>query len=256
VILINLAKSQKSMGSISSHTILTVEADSEAHASISLALQKEGHEIIEARDAHSALQLAREFRPDVIILNVTLSDMNGLELCGRLRALPFVNHTPILLVSRHQSAHYAAQALDNGADDYLRKPFATRELTARVRALLRRAEASHANGQPRLRLDAESHTVWLDNRAIPLTPTEFALLEHLCTHQDDHHTPHRLLEQVWNYPPGGGDTALVRNHIRNLRRKLEANPRQPEIIVSLHGRGYSVNANIVGLAHHTIRHKD
>jgi DNA-binding response OmpR family regulator len=235
----------KSMGSIITYTILTVDADPEMRATISHALEQEGHQIIEAKDANSALQLARERRPDVIILNFAFTDMNGFELCGRLRSLPLVNTTPILLMSRHQGAHYAAQALDSGADDYLRKPFATRELKARVRALLRRTQTYHTNGRPVLRLDARSNTVWIDDRTISLTPTEFGLLSHLCTESDEHHTAHSLLEQVWNYPPGDGDTALVRNHIRNLRRKIEENPNQPDIIISLHGRGYSVNAHIL-----------
>jgi two-component system response regulator MtrA len=233
------------MGSIITHTILTVDADPEARATISHALQQEGHHIIEAQDAADALQLARERRPDVIILNFSFTDMTGFELCGRLRALPLVNTTPILLMSRHQGAHYAAQALDSGADDYLRKPFATRELKARVRALLRRAQSYHTNGLPILRLDARSNTAWVNDRAVSLTPTEFSLLSHLCSERDEHHTAYSLLEHVWSYPPGDGDTALVRNHIRNLRRKIEENPNQPEIIISLHGRGYSVNAHIM-----------
>lgn len=236
------------MGSTIIHTILTVDTDPEARATISLTLQQDGHEIIEAKDAKSALQLARERRPDVIILNFSFADMSGFELCGRLRSMPLVSHTPILLMSRHQGAHIAAQALDSGADDYLRKPFIARELKARVRALLRRQQSSYSNERPVLRLDARSNTVWVDNRSVTLTPTEFSLLDFLCARRTEHHTAHTLLEQVWNYPPGDGDAALVRNHIRNLRRKIEENPDRPDIIVSLHGRGYSVNAHIMSHA--------
>ena len=119
--------------------VLAVDNDATMRAAICSALKHEGYYLIEAEDAQTALQLAREHRPDMIILNFALSDMNGFELCAHIRAMPFVNHTPILCVSEHQNAQYAAQALNCGADDYLRKPFVTRELNARVRALLRRS---------------------------------------------------------------------------------------------------------------------
>ncbi len=226
--------------------ILTVDNDSDVRAAIGRALEREGvYVIIEAEDGKTALRLAREYRPDMIILDITLADMNGFELCSHLRAMPFVNHTPILFLSVHQSAQYAAQALDSGGDDYMRKPFATRELNARVRALLRRTASRQSNSQPVLRLDSCNQSVQVNNRRITLTPTEYSLLEYLCRYQSDHHTAHSLLEKLWHYPAGGGDTALVRNHVRNLRRKIESDPDHPTIIVSLHGRGYTVCARVI-----------
>jgi DNA-binding response OmpR family regulator len=226
--------------------ILTVDNDSDVRAAIGRALEREGvYDIIEAEDSQTALRLAREYRPELIILDVGLADMNGFELCSHLRAMPFVNHTPILFLSAHQSAQYAAQALDSGGDDYLRKPFATRELNARVRALLRRTSTRQTDSQPLLRLDSGSQSVQINNRRITLTPTEYSLLEYLCRYQDEHHTAYSLLEKLWNYPAGGGDTALVRNHIRNLRRKIEIDADHPTIIVSLHGRGYTVSARVL-----------
>ena len=226
-------------------TILAVENDSHLRATICSELRREGHHIIEAEDAQTALHLAREHCPDVIILALMLSDMSGYELCARLRTLPFVDCTPILFVSENTSGMSAAKALECGADDYLRTPFSMREFNARVRALLRRSPGRSQAEPTTVYIDSERQTVWINSRDIELTPTEFSLLDYLCRHASDLHTANDLLEKLWNYPPGGGDTALVRNHIRNLRRKVEDNPDFPQIVVSLHGRGYTINAPVV-----------
>lgn len=228
-----------------SSTVLAVDNDIEARAAICGALKREGHHTIEAENAQTALRLAREHRPDIIIVNSTLGDMDGSELCAHLRAMPFVDHAPILLVSDSQNAQDAAQALDSGADDYLRKPFAMHELNARVRALLRRSPGHTFSAVPTLYLDTDDRSVKIDNRPVSLTATEFDLLDYLCGHLSELHTANDLLEKLWGYPAGAGDTALVRNHIRNLRRKIEINPDYPAILVSLHGRGYTISAQVI-----------
>jgi DNA-binding response OmpR family regulator len=227
------------------HTILAVESDQHIRTTIAQVLKHEGYQVIEAAEARTALRLARECRPDVIITDATLPDMTGMEFCTRLRAMPFVNVVPILFLSVNPSAQYAAQVLDSGGDDFLRKPFAVKEFNARVRALLRRSpNQQQAKTQAMLRLQEEQYRVVINNRQVELTPTEYSLLEYLCAHPDEHFTAETLLQKIWHYPPGGGDKALVRNHIRNLRRKIEDNPDYPTIIVSLHGRGYTVNARL------------
>lgn len=227
-------------------TILTITSDDPTRIMIGQTLRKEGYKVIDAPDSPSALQLVREHRPSLIILDSALPGVDSYELCSQLRGIPFVTRTLILFVSVDENAARIAQALDAGGDDYLRKPFAARELRARVEALLRRSpSAEMPHSMPVLRLDSHRHTVTVAGRQVILTPTEFQLLEYLCQHPDDYHAAPALLEKIWQYPPGTGDTALVRNHVRNLRRKIEANPDLPEIVVSLHGRGYSIRAHLM-----------
>jgi DNA-binding response OmpR family regulator len=233
------------MRALNTNTVLAIESDSNLRATIEHTLKRDGLRVIEAADARTALHLAREHRPDVIVLDTSLSDMTGMELCSHLRTMPFVNRAPILFLSFNQSAQYVAQVLDAGGDDFLRKPFVARELNARVRALLRRSPGRKTLATACMHLDEENCCAVVDNRQVDLTPTEYSLLEYLCIHPDDHHTASDLLERLWHYPPGGGDQALVRNHIRNLRRKIESDPDHPTIIVSLHGRGYAINARMI-----------
>lgn len=228
-----------------SRTILVIEEDATIRDVIADALTHVDHQTIEAQDGHSALTFVREHRPELIILDSALPDTNPYELCNQLRNMPFATQALILFLSAEDDAGQVAQALDSGADDYLRKPFAARELRARVDALLRRSPAcEHRHNLTALRLDARRHSVIISGRQVRLTPTEFQLFEFLCRHQEDYHAAPTLLEKVWQYPPGTGDTALVRNHVRNLRRKIEPNPDLPEIVISLHGRGYSVRARL------------
>ncbi len=229
----------------STSTILVVDDDADVRATVGRTLERDGYQVLEAPNGETALRLARQARPDVIILDIMLSDISGYDLCMKLRALPIVNHTPILFLSVHHSAQHVAQALDSGGDDYLRKPFAPRELSARIRALLRRSVLRTSTSTNVLQLDPNIGQATLNGNPIPLTPTEFALLEYLCANPTLHHTANTLLENLWHYPPGKGDTALVRNHIRNLRRKLEDDPDHPTIVVSLHGRGYSIDAEVI-----------
>lgn len=226
-------------------TLLIAEYDNDVREAMCQAMRDDGYVTLAADNARSTLRLARQSRPDVIILDIELPDSPGFELCPRIRALPYVNDTPILFTGTREDAEYVAQALDCGGDDYLCKPFAMNELSARVRALVRRTARRRFQPQATLHLDEENLSVMIDGRRVALTPTEFNLLGHLCDNPTEHHTANSLLETLWQYPPGGGDTALVRNHIRNLRRKIEEDPDYPSIIISMHGRGYTINARVV-----------
>ena len=228
-----------------SPTVLVVESDAGQRQAVMQALQHAHYVLLEADNGRETLRLARQYRPHVIILpDRALPDMHGHALCARLRTLPFVERAAILFLGQRPNADAVARALDCGGDDYLRRPFESLELQARVRALTRRAHPRRAAAPVTLHLDATTYSVRVGQRSVRLTPTEFALLSYLCGHPRQLHSAHSLLEALWGHAAVHSNTALVRNHIRNLRRKIEENPAHPRIIVSLHGRGYTVRANI------------
>jgi two-component system response regulator RpaA len=181
--------------------------------------------------------------PDLLILDATRPDHDAATLCRQIRAMPYAKRTPIIVLISYRSAQEVAQLLDAGADICLRKPIVSRELAARVRALLRRTR--RAPERALLTLHPERRIVQFEDRYIELTPTEYGLLEALCAKPGEHKSTTALLQQVWNYPPGTGDPALVRNHVRNLRLKLETDPDRPRIVTCYQGRGYTISAEIV-----------
>lgn len=227
------------------NTILVVDDEIQMLNLIGQLLEREGYRVILATSAHQALALAEDSPPDLFIIDAIMPMMDGLALCRQLRTMPLLRDLPIVFISGQESPYGVAEALEAGGDDYIRKPFAVRELTARLRAHLRRT-TNHVydDEMPTIRFYDDVRAVVVDEREIDLTQVEFELLRHLCVEPDKLHSTQDLLMSVWNYPPDAGDAALVRNHIRNLRRKLEIAPERPEIIQSRHGRGYTIKAQV------------
>lgn len=226
-------------------TILIVDDDDSILEMVSRFLTKEGYLVETAHTASEALNALNRVAPDLFIVDVFLPGLtDGIGLCRKLRTYPQFNDTPIMFLTGQDNTNNAVAALNAGGDDYIRKPFAVRELAARVRAHLRRSQGFEMGEIPTIRFAPTLNKVLLNARPINLTRVEFDLLYHLCQIPDKWHTPRDLLAHVWQYPNGVGDTALVRNHIRNLRRKLEDNPDRPTIILSRHGRGYVVRARV------------
>jgi two-component system response regulator MprA len=219
--------------------VLVVEDDADIADVLRRTLRQEGHEVRSAVDGVEALTVAEEFMPDLVILDLGLPKLDGVEVCRRLRA---ESDVPILILTARTDTDDRVEGLDSGADDYLVKPFERQELLARLRALMRRrpprGSASLAVGD--LRLNPDTHEVFRGDRAIDLTNREFELLEHLMRNERLVVSRERLLEEVWGYDPTAM-TNTIDVFISNLRRKLEAGD-EPRVLHTKRGAGYVVRS--------------
>ena len=221
-------------------TVLIVEDEPALASSLSYNLRKDGFNVISATDGVAGLQQARSARPDLIVLDLMLPRMDGLEVCRRIRA---ESDVPILMLTAKGEELDKVVGLEVGADDYLTKPFGMRELMARVRALLRRTrvsagqdEASHIVAGE-LELDLRGRTVRRGGRDVALKPKEFDLLFFLAKNAGQVFTREQLLEHVWGYEFFGG-SRTVDVHMRWLRQKLEPEPSRPQHLLTVRGVGY------------------
>ncbi len=207
-------------------------------------LESEGYEVITARDGEEALKVALAWGPDIAILDVIMPKMDGLELCRRMREQPELAGLPVLFLTSRESVEDRIRGFEAGADDYLPKPFDLRELSLRIRALLRRVrpvpEGTDVLRVGRLALHLNTFILEAGDRQALLTPVEFQLMQHLMKHPGVVFTSERLLKEVWGYPVGAGSTDLVRAHIRNIRAKIEPDPAEPIYIRTVSRHGYTV----------------
>ena len=201
-------------------------------------LAKEGYEIITAADGEAALEAADREQPDLILLDLMLPKKNGYEVCREIRAK---SNTPIIMLTARDEEPDKIVGLELGADDYITKPFSPREVVARVRAVLRRAEAGapeiqviRAGG---LEIDSLRHEVKRGDTTIELTPTEFKLLETLATSPRRVFTRLQLVEEIQGYSFEGYERTIDA-HIKNLRQKIEEDPKNPRLIGTVYGVGY------------------
>jgi two-component system alkaline phosphatase synthesis response regulator PhoP len=221
--------------------ILLVDDEAKIVQGLKPYFRQAGFEVFTAYDGPEALRAARRDQPDIIVLDLMLPGMDGLEVARALRREG--NAVPIIMLTARVEEADKLAGLELGADDYVTKPFSPRELVARVRAVLRRVEgprpASETVSAGPLRMDVEGHTVEADGSAVELTPTEFALLLALARHAGQVLSRERLIEEALGYDSAAGERT-VDVHIKNLRRKVEPDPASPRYIVTVVGLGYKL----------------
>jgi len=216
--------------------VLVVDDDSALAEMLGIVLRGEGFETSFVYDGSTALETFRRIKPDVVLLDLMLPGMNGIDVCRALRAESGV---PIVMLTAKSDTVDVVLGLESGADDYVIKPFKPKELVARVRAQLRRNEdvppESLTVGD--LLIDVSGHSVSRDGQPVPLTPLEFDLLLALARKPRQVFTREVLLEQVWGYRHAA-DTRLVNVHVQRLRSKIERDPENPRIVLTVRGVGY------------------
>ncbi len=228
-----------------SRVILVAEDEAALRDFIIRNLRVRGFEVVEAGNGLEAMAQWEREQPDLLILDVMMPRMDGLEVCKRVREQSTV---PIIVLTALDSESDKVAALDLGADDYLTKPFGVEELLARVRAVLRRAQweavppASGIKQYGELEIDLARHIVRQSGAEVRLTPTEFSLLEQLVTNAGKVLTHRMLLQRVWG-PEYGGESEYLRVYINRLRQKLESNPAKPQLLVTEPGVGYRFAAS-------------
>ena len=223
--------------------ILIIDDEKDIVDLISYNLEKEGFATIKAYDGEDALKLVEAQRPDLIILDLMLPGMRGLEVCKFIRRNPETETLPIIMLTAKGDQVDKILGLEMGADDYITKPFNVKELIARIHAVMRRAEGRHDSGKreqfqyKRLRFDYTSYEVTVDGEKIVLSPTELKLLRFLTQHPGRVYTRNQLLDYVW------GDETFVEPrtvdvHISRLRLAIEKDKDKPQYILTVRGIGY------------------
>lgn len=236
--------------------VLIIDDDENLTWAIQKRFENFGFTVVAATDGRTGLELVDKERPDLVILDLNLPDVDGLDICRYLRRR---TNLPVVMLTGRAEDHDTIVGLEIGADDYITKPFNLNELAARVRAVLRRASpeamdplAGGSRGATQvvtaeptrltaagIEMDLDAKRVWVDGTEVQLTPTEFKLLQTLMTNQGKVVSTEELLKVGWDYE--GMDTHLVEVHIGNLRSKIERNPRRPERVKTVRGFGYRVD---------------
>jgi DNA-binding response OmpR family regulator len=255
--------------------LLIIEDDINVAKTIERTLRGSHFDITIASDGNEGLLTARRIKPDIVVLDIIMPRMDGMEVCRRMRADTMLADTPILFLTARVKDEDRIAGFLAGADDYLVKPFNIDELVLRIRAILRRVKRQSAfDNNKKLRdsdddfvrfpagndffntthestvvvgsyrLNIHSYEINTAFRGvIRLTPVQFDLLYHLMTHAGEIFSPARLLDEVWDYPADVGSPDLVRVHIKNLRERIETNPKKPQFIRTIAGYGYTIDGN-------------
>ncbi len=219
--------------------ILLIEDEPQMRRFLRITLQGHGYRLVEAETGQEGLMQAATRNPDVVLLDLGLPDLDGLEVTKRLREW---THTPIIVISAREQEQDKVKALDAGADDYLTKPFSAGELMARIRVALRHAVRQAVKQEPlfilqNLRVDLAQRQVFIDNTEVHLTPIEYKLLTVLIRHAGRVITHRQLLQEVWG-PAHVNEVQYLRVYMTQLRHKLEIDPTRPRFLMNEPGIGY------------------
>jgi two-component system response regulator VicR len=227
-------------------TVLIVEDEKNIVDILRFNLQREGYQTVETYDGEDGLNKALTLDPDLILLDVMLPKMNGFDVCHQLRAEG--RNVPVIILTAREEEADKVLGLEIGADDYITKPFSMRELIARVGANIRRTAmaaaavtAASASAMPvvgDLSINTDRHQVFRAGEVVELTQREYELLTFLASHPNKVYSRVDLMEQVWNYGYVGADARTVDVTVRRLREKIEADPANPEYILTRRGAGY------------------
>ncbi|KGL38921.1 response regulator transcription factor [Listeria booriae] len=229
--------------------ILVVDDESSIVTLLQFNIEKAGFDVVTAEDGRTGYELALAEKPDLIVLDLMLPEMDGIEVCKQLRQDKV--ETPILMLTAKDDELDKIIGLELGADDYLTKPFSPREVVARIKAILRRSAGKSAEVEPEvapkekalhvgdLKILTESYEVYLQDELLDLTPKEFELLLYLANHRGKVFSRDQLLDAVWNYDYIG-ETRIVDVHVSHLRDKIEADTKKPQYIKTIRGFGYKM----------------
>ncbi len=222
--------------------VVLIEDEAQMRKFVHLALESQGYRVIDAETGRDGLQQAAAHTPDLVLLDLGLPDMDGLEVTRRLREW---TATPIIVISARGLEQQKVEALDAGADDYLTKPFGNAELMARIRVALRHGSRSSRDPTSSvvtvgdLKIDLAKRVVFAGDREVHLTPTEYKLLATLMNHAGRVMTHKQLLDQVWG-PGHAHQMQYLRVYMTQLRQKLEKNPARPRYLLTEPGVGYRI----------------
>ena len=221
-------------------TILIIEDDTDTIKLVSLYLERDGHKVLSATNGIEGLRLAREAHPELVVLDLMLPGMNGMEICRILRDESDIS---ILMMTARVEEEDRLAGLDMGADDYVTKPFSPRELAARVRAVLRRSSSDLLDKGPQelvrgeIKMGLRQHKVYVGSKEVRLTPTESRLLAMLMREPGRVFSRDQIIDRAFGYDFDGFDRT-VDTHMSNLRRKLNTDPKNPRYIQTIYGVGY------------------
>jgi two-component system, OmpR family, KDP operon response regulator KdpE len=224
--------------------VLVVDDEPQIRRLLRVSLRANGYDVTEAETGEAALSAAATHSPELVVLDLGLPDLDGVEVCRRLREW---THVPVIVLTVLADDHAKVRALDHGADDYVTKPFSMPELLARMRVALRHAALVDLRAEPvmqarNIEIDFARRIVSRSGEEVHLTPTEYALLRYLAEHAGRVVTHGQLLRQALG-PTSGDAVGTLRVHMASLRKKLEADPSRPELLVTEPGVGYRLRAD-------------